>query len=63
MITQFTYTLPPEKLLVGDMFASDHSIITEVWHDPEGVWVVIDDYADAGYLTGKKYRIIREFID
>jgi hypothetical protein len=62
MITQFTYTLPPEKLLVGDMFVSDHSIITEVWHDPEGVWVDTDNF-DSGYLMGKSYRIIREFID
>lgn len=60
---EFRVTVPPEKLRVGDMFASDHSIITELWIDPEGVWVVTDDYADCGYLMGAKYRVIREYND
>jgi hypothetical protein len=48
-----------DKLRVGDALAIDDPImIVELFRDEYGTWVTWDD-GDAGYLSGRRYRVYR----
>lgn len=44
------------ELAAGDALADD-SMVTVVYHDPDGTWVETDD-GDAGYMIGPRVTIL-----
>lgn len=51
-----TQRVPGKDLRVGDVFADDGDVITEVYRDSDGTWIETDR-GDCGYADGDFWEV------